>query len=161
MVPDRGLLAADLESGDARRAAGGVQGQGNSFRRALSFPLRLAARRMCGRERSFHMTRGIAIILLLFSTATLCAQTFTFTPPLPDSDTAISVRVTGIWNNFCTPRDPRVTKNGTDLRIDLTTSTESCLQAWGEWSQDVGIGYLDPGISITSPSSSTAHSSAR
>ena len=90
--------------------------------------------------------RRIAALVLLLTAVPLSADLFRFDPPDPDSSTALSMRIAGLWSLGCKPGNPRVTLAGNvvNVRLDVIGECAHMLPAFQNYSAVVPIGVLPP-----------------
>jgi hypothetical protein len=67
-------------------------------------------------------------------------------PIAPDSNDRIVADMGGIWRDGCTPQNPRVTRAGNTISIELELPKGGCPTVLTPWEEQVELGILGPGV---------------
>ncbi len=88
------------------------------------------------------------LAVLLLSAAVSARAAYEFVPPAPTDQTFVYLAVRReMWRDGCVPRDPRVTRTGTDIEVMwFTPRGTGCTLAITEWNAQAPIGVLAPGV---------------
>lgn len=89
--------------------------------------------------------RRFAVLASLFLPPLAVAAPITLDPPNPTSGDVLRVTISGLWPDTCVPAKTKITINGDQIEVALTTSGSACRQTLTPWSVRAELGLLGAG----------------
>src|SRR4051794_27974921 len=89
----------------------------------------------------------IAVLTLLIAAVSLAETAdVRFIPPAPESRSAVTARISGVWSDAGYPRCAEASVSSRTITIVADCQPEGAIQVVSPWSLDVFVGQLEAGV---------------